>query len=217
MKRLPTLLAIVFVIITLFRVAQFSGEAMKAGYLGWLFSIGLGASVFATAYWTRVSAVGRNGEEDPRSKRARTTAWISLVLFVCADGAFNLWEVQRSVTDTKLQTAAAIYGLFPTLAVALLGALQGFVDRIPTPPRPQRKTGLRIVIVDWINHTLNGTQDTPQVFRPAQPPISLPQPAAHVDPIPFDLDFTCADCGRKFEKQQGLAAHMRRCNARVNA
>ncbi len=210
MKRLPTLLAAVFIVITLVRVASFSGVAMQAGWLGWVFSIGLGASVYLSAYWMRISAVNRNGEEDVRSIRVRKMAAPALVLFVVADGLFNLWDVLRVVKDPALQGAAYIYGAFPTLAVALLGALQGFVDRIPTPPKAQRKRSLRIVMVEWIDHALNGPQEAEAL---PQPNVTLLQSA----PIPIDLAFRCPRCGRKFEKQQGLAAHLRRCPVKINA
>lgn len=221
MKRLPTLLAAVFIVITLFRVASFSSDAMKAGWLGWVFSVGLGASVYLSAYWLRVSVTSRNGEEDKRSVRVRWMALPALILFAVADGLFNLWDVLRIVKEPALQTAAFIYGIFPTLAVALLGALQGFVDRIPTPPKPQRRRGLRIMVVDWLDHQLNGAQDAqletqaPSLLRTI--PAEIAQPTAQEQPIPVDLDFHCVGCGRSFGKQQSLAAHMRKCPAKVHA
>lgn len=139
MRKAPMTIAALFLGITLFRVAAYSAEAMKAGIiLGTLFSAGLGLSVFVSAYHARVHGVDRNGEETRQSIAARKTAFSALVLFAIADGLFNLWEVQRNVTDPNLATGVYIYGLFPTAAAALLGFVQGKVDKLPMPPIKQK-------------------------------------------------------------------------------
>jgi len=137
MRKAPTLLAAVFLAIQIARVGQFSADAMRAGILGWLFSVALALAVFASSYWTRLSAT-RGDVEDRRSQAVRRAAYICLGFFVCVDGWFNLAEVLRQVVDPALRVSAVIYGLFPTLAAGLLGWLQGNVDRLPSPPVSNR-------------------------------------------------------------------------------
>jgi hypothetical protein len=200
MRKLPTILAGLFIAITLARVASFSAEAMQAGVLGWIFSIGLGLSVYASAYWTRVSASSRDGSEDKRSRATRIAAWASLILFATADGFFNLAEVLRTVTDSNLRNAAYLYGMFPTLAAALLGALQGYVDRLPVAPqRNNIPAALRAYAVGKLKIPV----DAPQLTEVANAQPQLP--AKHTEQQPYK----CVDCERTFAKQNSLAAHMR--------
>ena len=106
----------------------------------------------------------------------------ALILFAVADGLFNLWDVQRVVKDPALQGAATIYGIFPTLAVALLGALQGFVDRIPTPPRPQRGRSL----LEQAENNLPLAEYTP-ILQRVQRELGLPEFAPKPGAIPEAL------------------------------
>jgi len=153
MRKLPTIMAAIFLAITLARVGQFSAEAMRAGALGWLFAGGLGVSVYTAAYWTRLSA-SRGDGEDRRSQAVRRSAYICLVLFVFVDGWFNLADVLRLVNDPDLYPSAVIYGLFPTLAAGVLGWLQGNVDRLPVPPAAASRNvsgAVRAALVTWVN------------------------------------------------------------------
>lgn len=135
MRRLPVFTAALFVVITLVRVAWFSQGSMKTGPLGWFFSIGLGAGVFVSAYWNRVSVI-RDGQETPQSADLRKTARRVFILFILADGFFNLVESFQAVNPQTLLLAIStlIYGAFPTIATGALSAVQTRVDRIPAPP-----------------------------------------------------------------------------------
>lgn len=120
MKRLPLFLSGIFLAITLTRVAAFADQELKAGILGWLFSIALGIAVYTAAYWTRVQST-------------RKQAAAALVLFVLIDAAFNLAHVWISADTSNwiVAGAAVLYGLFPTCAVALLGWLSGAISKLP--------------------------------------------------------------------------------------
>lgn len=120
MKRLPLILSAIFLAITLTRVAAFADQELKAGVLGWLFSVALGIAVYTAAYWTRIQSTRRQ-------------AAAALSLFVLIDAAFNLAHVWMSAdtTDWIVASAAILYGLFPTLAVALLGWLSGAISKLP--------------------------------------------------------------------------------------
>lgn len=172
MRKTPTILAVLFILITLTRVGQFSAERMQAGLLGWLFSIGLGAGVFFTAYWTRehvtVKQAG-DGEQkrDRRSILVQRWAWAGLIFFSLVDGLFNMAEVWLAVNPVTalVGVATGIYGIFPTVAAGLLGVLQGFIDRLPKPPVNER-VSVSFALRRWM------VARVASVAQPALPPVS---------------------------------------------
>lgn len=137
MRHTPTYLAALLLAIQIARVARFASGPMRAGALGAVFAVAIAAGVFVAAYWTRQSAA-RGETEDRRSIEARRWAMLTLALFVLVDGGLNLADVLATAwPDTlPLQIAAVVYGAFPTLASALLAALQGRVDRLPHVSKP---------------------------------------------------------------------------------
>jgi hypothetical protein len=150
MRKLPTLLAFGFVIITLWRVGQFAESRMVAGWLGWLFAAFLGLALYVASYWTRDSISAREvikdgkavDKQDRRATNVKRWAWGVLFMLVIVDGLFNVAEVWQTVQPGVfglLWIATAFYGAFPTLIVALLGALQGHIDRLPKPPKNEPK------------------------------------------------------------------------------
>ena len=205
MRKLPTILAGLFLIITLTRVAALAADGMGAGLLGWAFAAGLGAAVYVSAYYTRVSGLDRNGDEDRRSKSVRRAAMVSLVLFAAVDGLFNLAEVLRSLTDPTLIAAAWVYGLFPTLAAGLLGWLQGHVDRLPRPPQ---RYALGVALRAWaVSLIPQASVDTPaEISLPAKP--AALQPAAPAE-SPLRAAYVCETCGYSSDNQRSYAGHMR--------
>ena len=181
MRRLPILLVAAFLAITLARVAQFTALHMRAGVLGWLFAAGLGVAVYTASYWTRTATT-------------RRAAGVALVFFVAVDSYFNFADTWLAAdTSTPLIAAGAVlYGLFPTVSVALLGWLSGSIRKLP-PDAAQMRTSrvgaaLAVRVMRWI-----GASDAHEVTQ-------APQTRAHV----------CASCGKVFASQQSLAAHMRK-------
>lgn len=168
MRRLPTILAGLFIVITLSRVAWFAADALKAGPMGYVFSAGLGVAVYASSYWTR-------------TQTTRKAAVISLVLFVMADGYFNLTEVVRAIdwdgADKMVRTAAVVYGVFPTCAAALLGWLQSSVNRLPPA---QHKPGLMVQARNILERRalerLNRANAVPQIETELVQADRLPEP-----------------------------------------
>jgi hypothetical protein len=190
-RRLPTILAAGFIVITLTRVAEFAATRMQAGWPGWVFSIGLGAGVYMAAYWTRDSiTIREDGREDRRSQNVKDWAWGALVLFVLADSLFNLAEVWQSVKpareDWLMIAATVLYGLFPTVAAAILGALQGHIDRLPKPPANEKTSvwlNIRKLAVAVVARRLSQVEQPQQLPQPPQPRVvdpvviaSKPQP-----------------------------------------
>ena len=133
MRKLPTLIAYTFIALTLTRVADYVAYMFKAGWLAWIFSIGLGVAVYLSSYFTRRT----QQEEKTPARNRRYIAMLSLVLFILADGYFNLVEVLRtaSVVSGWQNIGIWIYGLFPTVAAFLMGLLQGYIDRDQIAPK----------------------------------------------------------------------------------
>lgn len=162
MKKLPLLLSMLFLAITLARVAKFSDDYLQAGGLGWVFSIALGVAVFAAAYWTRVATT-------------RKQAVAALVLFVSIDAFFNFAHVWLSAdTEQPLVAGGAVlYGLFPTLAVALLGWLSGAISRLPPGVGERNRNRLEQVFYNRIAAWAERAEQIEQarVLEPATPEL----------------------------------------------
>lgn len=172
MRRLPTILAGTFVAITLARVAALANGALGAGWLGWPFAIGLGAGVYLCSYWLKVA-----------DDKTRVAALVSLVFFALSDLVFNTSEVYRGMLadgtwgDWLLRLAGIVYAAFPTLAVGLLGWLQGRVDRLP--PTPVRKGAILPRIRFWLAAQIDGNLPECAVSSAAQQ-IIIPESAGQL-------------------------------------
>ncbi len=202
MRRLPILLVGVFLTITLARVAQFSARHMQAGALGWLFAVGLGAAVYVSSYWTRTTTTRRQ-------------AAVALAFFVAADAYFNFADVWLAADTTipLVAVGAVVYGLFPTVATALLGWLSGAIAKLP-PDAAQRsaqtaRTRAGAALAAWLERmTAAPDAQAAQLSALDAPGVALAaQPAAQHD---ADHAHVCAQCGYRARNQQALAAHLRR-------
>lgn len=198
MRKLPTITAALFLLLTLERVAGFTAEIMGASAINaFLFSGGLAVAVYVSAYYSRSSAASapaRKGKRRlPRVFRwnARTFARLALAVFIVCDGLFNLAHALRNVAEPAYTAFAVVYGIFPTLAAGLLGLLQGYVDKLPHK-RTHGVDAAQVVasVRAWIAERRTRSAE--------------PEPVA-----PVGL-FVCA-CGCTFGTQQGRAAHMRHC------
>ncbi len=195
MRRLPILLVAAFLTITLARVAQFTAHHMHAGVLGWLFAAGLGVAVYTASYWTRTTTT-------------RRAAGVALVFFIGIDAYFNFADVWLAVDTTNQLVAAGavLYGLFPTVAVGLLGWLSGSIRKLP-PDAAQMRGGkignaLALRVTRWI-----GASDAQPETTPTQTDA---QPAHEVTQAPQQPAHVCASCGMAYASQQALAAHTRK-------
>jgi hypothetical protein len=122
MRRLPTILSALFILITLARVASFASRHMHAGALGWVFAAVVIGGVYTSAYWLRM--------KDPAIVRAGR---IGVIAFGLADAFFNWADVWLSadVSTPLLAIGAHVYGVLPTLAVGILALMQGAIDKLP--------------------------------------------------------------------------------------
>ena len=195
MRRLPILLSGLFLAITLARVAEFSSQRMGAGVLGWLFAVGLGTAVYTASYWTRTATTRRQ-------------AMTALVFFVGVDAYFNFADVWLSA-DTSISlvaVGAVLYGLFPTLATALLGWMSGAIAKLP-PDAAQRsaqsaRTRAGAALAAWLER---------MTAQPSAQPVAGVALVEHSDAQPAaGPAHTCAKCGYVARNQQALAAHLRK-------
>ena len=200
MRKAPTLLAGVFVSITLVRVAEYASGPLSAGWLGWVFALALGSAVFVSAYYTREHIRQVDGrEQDRRDKHVRQAAWVAVGLFVSVDGLLNLADVLlKADTSTWYYAASAwAYGLVPTIGAGVLGWLQGYIDRLPHPPgRPGVLAALRVATVRRLEarHELK-----PQV-------IAAPEKAYR---------YRCPICGKGADSPQSHAGHVKSCKSKI--
>jgi hypothetical protein len=134
LKRLTPLLAILYISITIFRVSSF---AAGNGNFAWqilslIFATGLALSVLTCSFFAGYDAT-------------RRPATIGLIFFVLVDGYFNfvetlMWSVGQGRWDQTIEFAGQqfysyriadiIYGIFPTLAAAMLGYLSRYAVQI---------------------------------------------------------------------------------------
>lgn len=147
LRNAPTYAVLVALIIQVTRVADF-GERIGAGWLAWVYALFLALTIYALAYWVgRLEyKVTADPVTDKRShsqqvrmeriyKRARVNSTLWLALFLCIDGGLNFAETMAALpvgVSTWEFGGAAIYGVFPTLAVFGLGSLQAMLDKIPS-------------------------------------------------------------------------------------
>ena len=195
MRRLPILLVAAFLAITLARVAQFTAHHMQAGVLGWLFAAGLGVAVYTASYWTRTAIT-------------RKAAGVALVFFIGIDAYFNFADVWLAVDTTNQLVAAGavLYGLFPTVAVGLLGWLSGAIRKLPPDAAQMRSRRVGDALGER-TLALIGASPADEVAQPTQTDA---QPAHEVTQAPQQPAHVCASCGMAYASQQALAAHTRK-------
>ncbi len=184
MRRLPVILAAAFLAITLARVATYTSREMAAGPLGWIYSVGLGLSVYAAAYWTR-------------HQTTRKAALVAMGFFIAVDCLFNFSEVwlTASLDQPITVVGAVVYGLFPTLATALLGWLQTSIAKLPPTKSEVRING---AFSGWIARLFA----EPAKPEPVQIVVSEPEP----EPVRY----TCKTCGYAAKSSNGLNGHKRK-------
>ncbi len=177
MRRFPTIIAFVFISLTLSRVADYVDAKFHAGSWSWVFSAGMALAIFISSYYTRKTVK----EEKTTNRNRRWAAWISLVFFVAADGYFNLAEVLRAaeVMTGWLAAGPWIYGAFPTGAAVLMGILQGYLDRetnvkewsfrrfVAGMKASKAGSSLIVQVLEAVTQASQG--DLPEGDQPAQP------------------------------------------------
>lgn len=136
MKQAPVTLAMLFVILSIYRVGVFVEDVLAGGWLSWVFAIGLAASVFISGYYFRF-------------KETRAAAIVATLLFLPADLFLNLVELIRHTSAMELvqeganfmgidevyltytmQAGALLFGTLQTLAAAVLGWMAAGAEKI---------------------------------------------------------------------------------------
>jgi hypothetical protein len=170
MKRLPLILGLIFISVTVHRVALFSG----GGFNGWAVALALAIGVFLSAYFTEMKTTSK-------------PALVALVAFVLVDGLFNVsevlkWSVEQGRWDFALKFseqssiyiyrfADPLYGIFPTLAAAMLGWLSKAAEKLIVNRKANWKDRLLNGVTDWL---LGDAQPTAQNdAKPAPAPAQI--------------------------------------------
>jgi len=168
MRKLPIILAIVFMLVQVSGLSSYATMHLGSDVmLGRLFALALEAAVFGCSYWMRQSITRKDGTRDKRDYLTQTGALVGALVFVVVSGALN---TAKTLTDlpadhTEIDyNSALIFGIFPPVAAALLGIMQGLIDRLPAPPPSAAHTGrmMRVyALVDtWL--TLMETRIAPR-------------------------------------------------------
>ena len=149
-RKLPTLIAALFIWLTVDRMASLFHEALGATEnQAKLIALGLAGSIFLASYFSKAHD-SRAGKETPKSMLVRKAAFKLLIFFLLADGLFNLAEANRAVDYTwktpLLMLGVQVFGLLPTASGAALGYLQGLIDSLPVITR---QSGLERFYKKW--------------------------------------------------------------------
>jgi hypothetical protein len=179
-RRFPILLGLLFISVTIRRIADFSGSDA----LAWTFALGLAISVFAMAYYSRFA-------------KTQTSALVTLAFLVVVDGMFNLSEVLKWSVSTGrwsfsvqlwreqewyiYRAADFVYGLFPTAAAMLLGWVAGHAAQIPLGTA---RGNFRQRALAWLADTLFGEEGDTAEQEPAPEPVQPEQITASADDEP---------------------------------
>jgi len=226
MKRIPFLLGLALIILTLTRVADFTGAGTTTHYtiLAWAFASGLTISVFTSAYFMNW-------------KSTRSPALWILVFCLFADGLFNFfetvrWSIEIGMWNQTVQLAEGVeipiyrightlYGLSPTVLAAMLGWLAQKTEGLGNK---RRRDGfiamLKAELIAWLRDD------------PAEPAIKTSQESANqsqsgAEALQDDAEQSqdiaeqsqdiaeqsheCEYCGKQFATPQAVAAHKRFC------
>ena len=160
MKRLPLILGLIFISVTVHRVAVFSG----GGFNGWAVALALAVGVFLSAYFSEMKTTSK-------------PALVALVAFVIVDGLFNVSEVLRWSVEVGrwnfylefsegfgiyiYRLADPLYGIFPTIAAAMLGWLSKSAERMIVSRKGSWKDRLMNGLVSWLLGTLPESEKEP--------------------------------------------------------
>lgn len=157
MRKLPTILAAIFMLVQVNGLSAYAAKHLGATGWGVVFALALEAGVFGCSYWMRQSVTRKDDKRDWRDIWTRVAALLGLLIFLGVSGYLN---TAKSLSDlpagaSQIDTISAVlFGLFPTLAAALLGILQGFVDRLPAPPPHKSDSGRMMRVYQIIDNVL---------------------------------------------------------------
>lgn len=134
MKTSPRNLSLFFLAVTIYRTAIFMATGLALGYVGTSLAIGNAVGVYISAYFLARLSFWRGA----------LVALPALILFGLIDMAFNMLEVVRTLSTANfvpesanflnmssadihfaMQWAGLAVGIFPSVATAMLGLLQG--------------------------------------------------------------------------------------------
>jgi hypothetical protein len=175
MRKAPLVIAAVFLLVQITGLAQYIAARMgvvdirSTGY-----AVGLETAIFCAFYWTRQSITRNDGKQDKKDVNTRRAALAVGILFMLASGTLNTFKMLADYTGEKYALdwwGALLVGVSPTLFAAVLGILQGFVDRLPVPPAHNAPANLQMrvyALVEKAISLVDARMDAP-IAKPVQP------------------------------------------------
>jgi len=221
MRRLPTTIAAVFLFVQVYGLADYSTANMGGSALrGWLFALALEVGIFGAWYFTRQNVTTENKKDGKLSADQRkdiqarigalVTALLLMVVSMGLNTAKSIIDIGPNPTPLVWWSALA-YGLTPTLFSAVLGFLQGSIDRLPMPPQKPAANPLQMRIYA-AGSALLALVETRISEASAKPAAQDGKPV----PNATAKKYKCKRCnasknaeGKPFETPQELAAHAR--------
>lgn len=200
------LLIYILLFLQVSRVAHLLAQHLNATpEQGLAFALVVAWAISVASNWTRTEREqGEAKKEQARVTELRTAAWITLVFFVVIDGLLNLTDVMNGQTLSELDWVRWVYGLTPTIGAALLGILQGRIDKFPTPPNPNS-------LEARVKHISKISMD--QFFKWLEKAIveeSKPKPPPG-PVIPHGVYKTCPGCHLHYFTRYEWAGHAHAC------
>lgn len=148
--------AALFLLVQISGLAQYSTDNMSGSTLrGWVFALALEIGIYISWYFTRQNVTTENKKDgslkadQKKDIQARIGALITALLLMIVSMGLN---TAKSIIDIGpnpaplVRWSALAYGITPTLFSAVLGFLQGSIDRLPMPPQKTAANPLQMRI-----------------------------------------------------------------------
>lgn len=122
MRKFPLIIAAVLILVQVSGLVAYSDSAANMhGLRSWAFSVGIEATVFLAAYFTRY----------------QVTRWAAIAVLTLSLLVSGFLNTAKSITDLPTNAddlariSAVVFGVVPTLFATVLGALQAYVAKLP--------------------------------------------------------------------------------------
>lgn len=202
MRRAPLVLAAVFLLVQIAGLEQYAAARLGSrDWRGLAFAVALELSIFGASYWTRQSITAKNDKSDKRDTNTRAAAIVTVIIFMLASGTLNAAKTLGDFTGKSFSLdwyGALLFGVCPTIFAAMLGVLQGYVDRLPFVQAHSTAGNLQMRVYALVEKALM------LVDAKLSQPVT-PQPASNANANAPALH-KCKKCGAKVEN---LGNHMR--------
>lgn len=199
------------------RVAHLLESKLDTSYINALaFSLAIAWAISVASRWTRTEREqGEAKKEQSRVSELRVSAYIALFFFVFVDGLLNLTDVLNGSKLVELDWVRWFYGLVPTIAAALLGMLQGRIDKFPIPPNPTsfeaRVKHIWKTLLDGIFDDIDKWLKEPKESKPNKHQQPAPAPNQTSSTQRRGAYKNCPGCDKPCDTRYEWAGHAHNC------